>query len=425
MTSPRNCTPGRHRAGTLAALAAIAALAASACSSGSSGSPSAGAPSGSAVAGLGAQHPATGTPVTLGYIYDGTSEALDQTDDLEAAQATVKYVNTYRNGLGGHPMSLDVCSTDATPTGGRDCVAQMVRDKVPLVLNTESAEGNVMWQPLINAGVPIWLELGGTEAVDASNIADMVQNPLMTGIGGPALAAGAAGVTTAAIAVIGVPAATAGFSTGVPLLYGAFHIKTVIVSIPPGTPDPSPQVVAALTHHPGQFMVLGDESLCDAVLKALQNAGYHGQIVALAGCISAGAAKELTNLNGVLEFTTETSDPASPELKVFNAVMDAYAPQSIDRLMAKNDYQMIVALSLATHGLDGAATKGNIQHAINTMPPKRMPLAPQITFQCHHQLSEYVPAACSVDVLKTVLDSDGTIASSTVVKNSILQVSGT
>jgi branched-chain amino acid transport system substrate-binding protein len=410
--------PGTRALYSTGSLAVIVVLLAAACSSTSSGGQA--APPGKGPAILGGTHVASGSPLKVGYVYDGTSQALDQTDNLESAQATVTYVNTYLNGIGGHPLSLDVCSTGATPSGGRNCVTQLVTDKVPIVLNSESAEGNVVFPALVSAGIPVWLDLGGTQALDSSKLAYIVQNPLMTGLGGPALVASQAGVKSAAIAVIDVPAAMEGLPAGAPLLYGYFNVETNLIAIPPGTPDPSPQVDAALSKHPGQFMVIGDQNLCDTVLKALQNADYKGQIVALAGCIGTAAAKELTNLNGVMEFTTQTTDPASKELKVFNAVMDRYAPSNIDRSVAKSDYQMIVALSLATEGLKGPATTQSLQHAINTMPSEPLPLAPGVHFRCHHNLSAFIPAACSGDVIKTTLNSDGSVATSAIIHGTAL-----
>src|SRR4051812_44265218 len=55
---------------------------------------------------LGTKDPASGTPVKVGFVFDGKAPNTDSTYQLNASQAIVKYLNEYQKGLGGHPIEL-------------------------------------------------------------------------------------------------------------------------------------------------------------------------------------------------------------------------------------------------------------------------------------------------------------------------------
>jgi branched-chain amino acid transport system substrate-binding protein len=357
---------------------------------------------------LGPTHVATGSPVKLGYIYDGASAAVDDTSDLQAAQAAVKYVNNYMNGVVGHPITLDVCSTNQTPAGANVCVSQMVTDKVPVVLNGITGQGNLIFAPLAKQGVPVFVDGDGDASTFSMPGVDIIANGLVSLMGAPAALAKRSGVKLAAIAVINVPAAVGAIKSAAPLFYGEYGVQTDVVEIPPGTPDASPQIDAALTKHPGQVMVVGDTSLCSVVLKALEDADYQGQQVVYSGCVTPSVAKQLTNLNGTYEFPQQITTGNSKTVQTYNAAMDLYAPASYDHAGASSaDYQTVLAFEEATEGLKGAVTKASIQQAIHSMPPKPLPLMPGITFQCNKKQFPVAPNVCSVDVLQARLNSSG------------------
>ena len=62
-------------------------------------SASAGVPA--AASPLGTPKKATGAVVTLGFVSDGKSDAIDNTSEIKAAQAAVSYANNYLGGLAG------------------------------------------------------------------------------------------------------------------------------------------------------------------------------------------------------------------------------------------------------------------------------------------------------------------------------------
>jgi branched-chain amino acid transport system substrate-binding protein len=115
-------TSVRFRRCKRAATACITAALVAAATITTAGVPAAGA------AVLGSTDKATGTPVKVGLISDGKSDAIDNTPEIKAAQAATQYVNQYKGGV-AHPIDLDVCVTQDTQ-GATDCATQMVNDKV-------------------------------------------------------------------------------------------------------------------------------------------------------------------------------------------------------------------------------------------------------------------------------------------------------
>jgi branched-chain amino acid transport system substrate-binding protein len=67
---------------------------------------------------LGPEDQASGEPVRIGMVSDGTTQAFDNTDELRAAQATAEYWNTHKAGVGGRPVEVVTCETGADPAGG-------------------------------------------------------------------------------------------------------------------------------------------------------------------------------------------------------------------------------------------------------------------------------------------------------------------
>ena len=116
------------RAGVVGALV----LGFAACGGGSSATSRNSAAPTTAVPGassLGPEARATGTPVKVGYITDGSNGSSSGSQYEEAvAKATQPWLNEHMNGLGGHPIELDICVDDLDPGKAIDCANQMIRD---------------------------------------------------------------------------------------------------------------------------------------------------------------------------------------------------------------------------------------------------------------------------------------------------------
>jgi branched-chain amino acid transport system substrate-binding protein len=357
---------------------------------------------------LGAENVASGEPLQIGYIYDGTTDVIDNAPELEAAEAAVEYVNNYLGGVAGRPVELDVCSTDQTPAGGSECVRQMVSDRVPVVLNGVTGQAPVVFRPLADAGMPVFTSAAGDPSILSNPLIHIMGNGIVALGTGPAKLAADAGVERAALVAIDLPAASGALRAAGPTIYDNAGVELDLVMIPPDTPDLTPNIAAELENDPGQIEVIGVPSFCAMALDAFAATGFDGQVVLAPQCIDQALLESATNLDGVIVPTFATTDPDSDEFQLYNAVMDTYADPDAERGgVAPGGYQTVVGFARAMDGLTGDVTAESVQSAFASMQPTPMPLADGITYQCDRHQVSLAPSICSTDALWTELDADG------------------
>jgi branched-chain amino acid transport system substrate-binding protein len=409
MPIEREATDGGRR-WSLVVLVAVALLAA-ACASDDAAGPNGADDSGDApdpAEVLGAESPASGEPIQIGYVYDGTTDVLDNAAELEAAEAATEYVNAYLGGVAGRPIELDVCSTDLTPAGASECVRQMVSDRVPVVLNGATGQAPVLFRPLADAGIPVFTPGAGDPSILGHPLVHVMGNGLAALLAGPAKLAADAGIGRVALVSIDVPAASGALEAAGPSVFDNAGVELDLVLIPPDTPDMTPNIAAELENDPGQIEVVGDPNFCAKAMDAIAAAGFDGQVVIIPQCLDQALIESATNLEGALLTTYTTTDPDSEEYQLYNAIMDTYAdPDTERRGPAPGGYQAVVGFARAMGGLTSDVTAETIQSTFTGMEPTPMPLADGITYQCDGQQVAVVPAFCSTDILWTELDAEG------------------
>ena len=166
---------------------------------------------------MGTKNPAKGTPVKIGFITDGKGTATDNSIESDVADASVKWINQNRNGIGGHPIELDTCVTGADPAKSVDCANQMIQDDVAAVLFGSNQFTLNSWKPVHDAGIPTFVASSGSADIKGDTASTFVFNAglsaLETVIVGSAKEAK---IKKATVVVIDVPAATQIFADKTP-----------------------------------------------------------------------------------------------------------------------------------------------------------------------------------------------------------------
>ena len=375
-----------------------------------------------AAAVLGEKNPATGDTLTIGYVYDGTSEAVDNSNDLVAAEAATSYVNEYLGGIGGKKVELEVCSTDQSPAGAGACVTQFAAAGVPVVLNGITGQAGSLFEPLSEVGIPVLV--AAADPRDAG--ATIMTNGILSLAAGPAKVFADAGVEQAAIIGIDVPAASAALKQSAPLFYDKAGVGVEVVLIPPDTADMTPNIQAALTKSPGGMTVVGDPLFCTKAMAAIASSGFDGELVVIPQCINEAFLEATTNLEGATMLTTATSDPESEQFQEYEAVMTMYAGD--DPILggtAPQSYQVVLGFARLMEGVTGDVTPEAVTTAMAEMPATEMPLGDGITFQCNGEQVSISPAICSQDVLQTTLDAKGNPGTFTILEGAeVLDIFG-
>jgi branched-chain amino acid transport system substrate-binding protein len=342
-------------------------------------------------------------------ISDGKSVALDDTSEIPAAQAAVKYINGHLGGVGGHPITLDICQDGETPSGTTNCVNQMIADKVVAVVYGVSGEGGTIGTGLKAANIP----LVAFATIDPGTLTEKTGAYAITnGLGvlaGPAALLEQSGGKRGAVVVEDFPAASGPVKQLDPIFYKSAGVSLDVVAVPPGTADMTPQIQAELSKSPDQVAMLGNDTFCTSVIKALKTIGYTKRIVVIPQCISPSSISGIPGgLAGVTLVTPSSTDLKDPEVALYNAVMAAYAPSTPPNgSVTSGGYAAVLAFDRAMSGVTARAdiTPALVESTMAAMSPKTMPLASKLSFQCNGRQISLTPAICTSDFLSTPLDA--------------------
>ena len=372
------------------------------------------APAAGAASVLGPKQPAKGTPVKIGFITDDLAGTTDNSIETPVLEATVKWINGYRNGVGGHPIQIVRCASNGDPAKAGDCANQMIQDKVAAVLFGSNRFFQNSWEPLHTAGIPVFSFASGYPTALADPTSTFVFGPGTAGLTnlnvGAAKAAKSKKVTVVAI---DVPAAVDPYKTTLPPVYQAAGLTLDLTPVAAGTADMTPQMQKVATANPkGPVFVLGNDSFCIAAFNGLRTAGYRGVVTAIPQCFSDATrtAVPADFLKGIqIAATAPIDDPKDPSIKQYYAVLDKFGAGSVDksRITGISMFQGATGLNIATQNLKGEATPASIIAAATSMPWTVLPGTGGLHAICGGSVQPTNPAVCVPGSLAAVLGADG------------------
>jgi branched-chain amino acid transport system substrate-binding protein len=403
-------------------LAIVAVTALTACSDGddSTASPEVSA---SAVPLLGPTNKATGTPVKVGFAFEGTTTAIDTSNQAKAAEAVVAYANEHLGGLGGRPVELVKCETKGNPATAADCANQFVQAGVLAAVSGGLGQTGPLIKGINPAGIPLF-DIQNP-AVIGSDINFSVANPL-NAFGGPAAFAKKQGLTSAALIVIDVPAAVdPAKGLGATLFKNAGAVSTVI-AVAPGVADLTPQIQAAEGANPAMYHIIGNPSFCTAAFKAIKTLGIKKPVTTIDRCLDdTGAASIPGGYEGLNIFTPANVDPATKEYKEYEEILKTYGNVEIDA-DSTVAYQAMMAFFRAgdaTGDLKDFSPAGLIA-AIRAMPATDVPLGGGGTFKCDGKALTLSKVLCSAQGITAKSDKDGNLSDFVVLDDASIYLLG-
>ncbi len=361
---------------------------------------------------LGTKTPAKGTPVKIGFITDGKGSATDNSIETPVTEAAVKWINQYRNGIGGHPIELDTCVTGGDPSKSVDCANQMLQDDVAAVVVGSNQFTLNSWTPLHAAGIPLFAAGIGNPTL----VADTAST-FSFGAGSTAfqnLITGAAKdqkTKKVSAVVIDVPAATQILADTTPYEKAGLDFKMTPVAL--GTADMTPQMQKIVTENPkGVVFVLGNDTFCISAFNGLRAAGFKGQVVAIPSCLSDATrtAVPAEFLKGIkISAAVPIDTPKDPSMKQYFAVLDKFGASDVDktRTTGASMFQGITGLNVATQNLKGEATPAAIIAATKAMPWSVLPASGGLHIRCDGKAAPSSPASCTNAVLLATLNAQG------------------
>lgn len=362
---------------------------------------------------LGPENEASGDPVLIGMVSDGATASFDNTDELRAAEATAEYWNTHRGGIGGRPIEVVPCETGAEPAGAEECANEFIQKDVVAVALSQSAVADSVWEPLHEAGVPTMFLQTSSEGLmaDAENSFTMF-NPLSTLFGVPIAAADSVDADTIAFVNIDVPQALTSFESGdAQAILDKAGYELELVRIPPGTADMTAQMQEVVDSGADVVQVVGNDTFCIAAYQGLNAVGYEGEITSISQCISDATREALPDqlegisITGLMALGAEDDEA----YQTFQAVIETYGEdvEEPSNSNAMGAYTVMASLASALEGIEGDITPETVAETIKSMPEVDYPGAEGITFQCGGSASPELPAVCTNQSLRAVLDAEG------------------
>lgn len=273
---------------------------------------------------------ASGDPIKVGVVWP-EGPAINLPDLGDAAQATADYANECLGGIGGYPIEMVGCSIDETnPAGATDCGNQFIEAGVEAVVVTITSQGATLVPLVTDAGLP-YVVSGGTspaESLDATGLVYSLSGGVAASLGAMALTAQEEGLSKVALLVSENAAAGVQGLAGIP--FGKVGVELEIVPIPPGTPDLTPQLSAALSGGAEATAIIADATLCIGYLQAaaaVDPDGTHWIITTCVGDEVVDAVGEDALDGAVL---MGGADPAGndPDQVLFRDIMAQYAPDT-------------------------------------------------------------------------------------------------
>jgi branched-chain amino acid transport system substrate-binding protein len=361
---------------------------------------------------LGEKDVAKGEPVKVGLVSNGVTSTINNKIELDVADATVKWLNERKGGIGGRPIELVTCTDGADPARASDCANQLIAKDVAAVVIGSSAVIEAEWQGLHDAHIPVVAFGASGKLVKDGASTFAVGSPPSSLTVVPAAAARKEHAKRITAMVIDVPAATQNYEAVKPAL-AKEGITLDLVRIPIGTPDMTPQAQQIVGKgDPGVLNVLGNDTFCIAAFNALQAVGFKGTLTTAAPCITDATRTAVSGdfLKGAqLSYAAPVGDDSNESSTLYEAVTDTYADTRVD-LSRTQGWGMFIALNgLATgvEGIAGDVTPASIIAAMRGMSWKKLPGSGGLHFRCNSKADPANPAVCVTGVLVSRLDAGG------------------
>jgi branched-chain amino acid transport system substrate-binding protein len=360
---------------------------------------------------LGAPHPATESPVTIGLISDGGSGTVGTAPLVEqGARMAVAYQNAYGDGLEGHRIDLYVCENDETPAGGQACANDMVQRRVAAVVEPFTGQGQTEVPTVVKAGIPYITMSGGSTAELTTPGAFALQGGFPAILGAAALHAKQQGYKKVAFLVANVPSvvqATQGLGG---LVFKAAGVGFEVVPVNSGTADMSPQLEAAVNDGASAVGEAGDVTFCASFLRAYASLNLHVPRYVVATCLDPSILNS-TSLDKVMQGSwlagAGTANASNDAL--YAAIVHKYAPKVNPNPNASaNDLAgMLPVLSLAAimKGSTVPVTASGLLKQTEAAKNVVLPMFGDVTFTCNGAAIPLLKSVCSSTAAIGVLGS--------------------
>lgn len=347
---------------------------------------------------------ATGDPVKVGLITNEGGTSVSQPEIREAADAARQYANDNLGGIAGRPIEFVVCKTKEEPAAARDCANQMVEQKVAAVVLTSSGLGGSMVPIVTQAGIPWTTGLATSNAETTSTNSFSWTGGFTGNLASMAEYAKEKKYKKVTAFVLDTPSAVAGAEAVGKPVFAKAGMELTIVKVAAGTPDATPAVSAALQDKPDAISVVGESTVCTAVLQALSTLGSDAGRMILQPCVAPEVMDALgASMDGAQVFSSFDASSDDVEAQLFRQVMKQYSPDTPTTGYAAVGYQGVLGLVRGLASLKGEVTSASIIATLSSAKDVVVPAGHGNTFTCDGSAIPKLKAVCSAKTVTGTL----------------------
>lgn len=350
---------------------------------------------------LGEPNPASGEPVKIGLITEGGSEAIGSQAELTetGAEIAVEYANEYLGGIGGRPIELIVCGTKSTPAGAQDCSNQMVEQGVVAVTMPFNGQGEATAPIITQAGIAYLTGSGNGASELTADGAFALTGGYPGTLGAFAQHAADQGYGKFTMIVIDVPSATQAAEALGGMVFGKAGVDYEVVTAPPGTPDLTPQLQAAVDGGADAIGLTGDVTFCTSFLQAYQTLALDVPKYLIGPCIDSSVLESYGDVIAGSYLATNTQADGE-DAEIYAAIVAKYGDDDIDPNPIRSTgvaagVGSVLNLVRALEGLEGDITKDTVMAQMKAAKDVPLFLAEGQTFTCDGTAVPIMPSVCS------------------------------
>ncbi|MFG1891198.1 ABC transporter substrate-binding protein [Micromonospora sp. NPDC049051] len=219
-------------------------------------------------------------PIVVGFL-NPSGGPVPQPGADTGAKAAVSYINGEFGGINGHPIEVVSCDTDTTPERAQSCANMFVEKKVVAVMDGYNLSSSAALPTLTAAQIPLvgMIPFDSVTGAKAENRVFFAA-PQAAFLIGALQAFKTEGKKSVTLALVDTPSSHQTIDNLLPVVAKALEIDAKGIYFSPTNPNFTAVASTIARNNPdvGGLVAAPSEAVCTALVKALRQLRYQGEI---------------------------------------------------------------------------------------------------------------------------------------------------
>ncbi|MFI6271789.1 ABC transporter substrate-binding protein [Micromonospora zamorensis] len=220
------------------------------------------------------------SPIVVGFL-NPSGGPVPQPGTDTGVKAALSYINGEFGGINGHPLEVVSCDTDTTPERAQSCANMFVEKKVVAVMDGYNLSSSATLPTLTAAQIPLvgMIPFDSVTGAKAENRVFFAA-PQAAFLVGALQAFKSEGKKSVTLALVDTPSSHQTIDNLLPALAKALEIDAKGIYFSPTNPNFTAVASTVARDNPdvGGLVAAPSEAVCTALVKALRQLRYRGEI---------------------------------------------------------------------------------------------------------------------------------------------------